>query len=79
MRAESSIEVNDLDGVVPDSDERKRVLTILHEMCEELGVEYNQYKIYAIVKRLVKYFTTLPSWLLSFCIILQFICDIHIG
>ena len=60
MRAESSMEdgINDLDGVVPDSEERKRLLLFLTDMCEELEVQYNVSKLYAIVNRLVKYFTT---------------------
>ena len=82
VRAESSMEdgINDLDGVVPDSEERKRLLVFLTEMCEELEVQYNVSKLYAIVNRLVKYFTTSVSakFLYNIAVYLCFTYRLHI-
>ena len=79
VRAESN-DLDDLDGVVPDSEERKHLLAFLTEMCEELEVQYNVSKIYAIVKRLVKYFTTTVSakFLYNIAVYLCYTYRLHI-
>ena len=69
-----------MESYVPDSEERKRLLVFLTEMCEELEVQYNVSKLYTIVKRLVKYFTTTVSakFLYNIAVYLCYTYRLHI-